>query len=180
MSDPRSPRWIVRVAEPADADALVPLLRDYLRETYGAEWHGSADALRADAFGQACRMCVAESADGLIGFIAWTSFYDLHHCVRGAEALDLYVRPAERARGIAPALIFAAAQAVRDAGGRFLRGAVGGHGAAQRLYARVAICDPGMSCIVSGRAFRCLADLAGQPLRTVARSLPEPAWSYEA
>ena len=49
----------------------------------------------------------------------------------------------------------------------------------QRLYARFAMCFPGADCIVGGRAFRRLAELAGYAPRVAARSLPEKRWNYE-
>jgi GNAT superfamily N-acetyltransferase len=106
--------------------------------------------------------------------------YDLHHCVAGAEVLDLYVAPEARGRGLALALACAVAAAVAQDGGTYLKGGAVERGTGRRLYAKLAVCWPSGDCYVSGRAFRRLAALAGQPLRTMIRGLPPMAWNYEA
>jgi GNAT superfamily N-acetyltransferase len=160
--------------------SLVPLLEAYMRETYGAPWHGSAERLHADALGQRCTTCVAVAPDeSLAGFLAWVPSYDLHHCVTGAEALDLYVVPGWRGRGVAPQLVCAAAAEIARGGGLYLKGGAVDTGSGRRLYSRFGVCDAA-GCIVGGRAFRRLAELAGRSAREILRGLPERAWNYEA
>jgi GNAT superfamily N-acetyltransferase len=175
-----SPPFSVRAAEPGDVPALVALLEAYMRETYGDTWHGSAQALERDAFGRACRMAVATRDGRLTGFVAWASSYDLHHCIHGCDVLDLYVAPDARGRGVAVALLCFAAAEVRAEGGAYMRGGAVDTGSGARLYGRFGMCGAGTNCTVGGRAFRRLAELAGRPIREVARSLPERAWNYEA
>jgi GNAT superfamily N-acetyltransferase len=175
------PPITVRAAEPDDVDAIAALFGPYMREAYDGPWHGSAEALRRDAFGGRCEIQVAVAADGrLVGFLAYAGSYDLHHCVQGADGLDMYVAPEARNRGVAPALVCAAARAIHARGGVYLRGGAVERGSAGRLYARMGVCDTAVACTVGGRAFRRLAELAGRPPREVARGLPERAWNYEA
>lgn len=174
------PRIHVRPLAPSDIPAVAALMETYLRETYGARWHGSTEALHRDALGDKCSVHVAVSVDAaVVGFIAWTPSYDLHHCVPGAEVLDLYVQPAWRGRGVALLLACAAAADVARAGGLYMKGGAVETGTALHLYRRFGVCD-GANCIVSGRAFRRLAELAGRSVREVVRSLPETSWNHEA
>lgn len=176
-----SPRLIVRPAAPGDVPMLARMLEDYLRETYGAAWHGTPEALLRDGFGGEMEMLVSAAGDGRVtGFAAWTRAYDLHHCVSGGEVIDLYVVPETRGRGVALALLSALADEVRRRGGVFIKGSAVSDAAVRKLYARFAVINPGVDCIVGGRAFRRLAELSGRPAREVLRSLPEPAWNYEA
>lgn len=169
-----------RLLAPSDIDAWIPLLQAYMREAYDVEWSGSAEALHADALGEKCTVLLASTADGIVvGFVAWTPSYDLHHCVSGVEVLDLYVVPAMRSRGVALALACALAADGMDRGAVYMKGTALEGGAGLRLYSRFAVCDAG-GCIVGGRAFRRLAELAGRPVREIARSLPDRAWNYEA
>lgn len=164
----------------SDVDAFVPLLQAYMREAYSVEWSGSAEALHRDALGQRCTVLLASTPDGtVVGFVAWCPSYDLHNCVAGVEVLDLYVVPAVRSRGVA--LVLACALAAEEAGRGtvYMKGTSLEGGSRRRLYHRFAVCDPG-GCIVGGRAFRRLAELAGRSAREIARSLPERAWNYEA
>ncbi len=177
---PHAPPFAVRAAAPGDVPALVPLWTAYMRETYGDEWHGSPDALRRDAFGRACEMAVAEVDGRLVGFVAWEPSYDLHHCVSGGEVLDLFVVKERRGKGTAVALLCAAAKAVQSRGGMYLKGGAVATGSGGKLYGRIGVCNPGVDCIIGGRAFRRLAELAGRPAREVARGLPARAWNYEA
>ena len=177
---PPEPRVHVRPLAPSDIPALAASMEPYLRETYGATWHGSVEALHRDALGEKCSVQVALSADAaLVGFLAWMPSYDLHHCVPGAEVLDLYVEPARRGRGVALLLACGAAAQVARAGGLFMKWGAVETGTALHLYRRFGVCD-GTNCIVSGRAFRRLAELAGRSVREVVRSLPETSWNYEA
>jgi GNAT superfamily N-acetyltransferase len=160
--------------------ALVALFEAYMREAYADRWHGSPEALYRDALGQQCSICVAVATDGArVGFLAWVPSYDLLHCLPGAEVLDLYVAPRWRGRGLALLLGCAAAERIERGGGRYLKGSTVRTGSGRRLYARIGICDEA-GCIVSGRAFRQLARLAGRPIREVLRALPEPPLNYEA
>jgi GNAT superfamily N-acetyltransferase len=170
----------VRLAAPEDIAGLVPLLQAYMRETYTHPWHGSADSLAAHALGQRCSMLVAtDPLQNPVGFLAWVPSYDLHHCVPGGEALDLYLAPPSRGRGLALLLGCAAAAHILKAGGRYLKGSVVPRGAGDRLYRRFGIRDAA-GCIVSGRGFRRLAEHHGRSIREMMRHLPEPSWSYEA
>jgi GNAT superfamily N-acetyltransferase len=175
----RDPQHHVRLATAADFAALVPVFQAYMHETYAQPWHGSVEALAADALGQRCSLLVAaDPQQSLVGFLAWPS-YDLHHCVAGGEVMDLYVQPPSRGRGVALLLGCAAAARIREGGGMYVKGGVVMSGSGSRLYRRFAVCDAS-GCIVSGRGFRRLAELAGRSVRDVVKQLPEPSWSYEA
>jgi GNAT superfamily N-acetyltransferase len=169
----------IRAFAMADADPLSVLFDGYMRETYGEPWSGSAEALRRDAAAGYVGVLVAEESAGIrVGFLVWVDSYDAHHCVRGAEVLDLYVAPRWRGRGVAVRLIAAAAAEIARGGGRYVRGSVAGSGSGHRLYRRIGICDP-CGCIVSGRAFRRLGDLGALPLREIVRALPPQEWNRE-
>ncbi|HEX7240820.1 MAG TPA: GNAT family N-acetyltransferase [Longimicrobiaceae bacterium] len=176
-----SPLTEIRPAEASDAPALARLMEAYMRETYRDSWHGSAEALLRDGFGREFEVHVARTREGrVVGLVAWRRAYDLHHCVAGAEIFDMYVVPEFRTRSLGPALVCAVAAEVRRRGGAFIRGQAVDDPAVRRLYGRVAVCSPGVECTIGGRALRRLADLAGSPARTLARSLPEKSWNYEA
>jgi len=57
-----SARFTARPAEPRDVPVLVQLLEAYMRETFKAPWHGSAEALRRDGFGREFEMHIATTA----------------------------------------------------------------------------------------------------------------------
>jgi ribosomal protein S18 acetylase RimI-like enzyme len=140
-----------------------------MRETFKAPWHGEAETLRRDGVGRACEMHVAMTdGEHMLGFLAWKKSYDLHHCHTGGEILDLYVSPDDRGRGVAPVLVCAAAAEMRRRGGVYVKGQAVEHRVVQRLYARFAMDVPGADCLVRGRAFRRLAELAGRSARVVA------------
>jgi GNAT superfamily N-acetyltransferase len=175
-----SPEFTARPAALRDVPVLVQLLEAYMRETFKAPWHGSAEALRRDGFGREFEIHVAMTGgEHVMGFLAWRKSYDLHHCLTGGEILDLYVSPDYRGRGVAPALVCAVAAEILRRGGTYVKGQAVEHRVVQRLYARFAMCFPGTDCIVGGRAFRRVAELAGRSAREVARSLPEKSWNYE-
>ena len=176
-----NPPFIVRAAEQSDVSALVQLLLAYMQETFGSAWEGSTEALRRDGFGREFENLIAVRGDSrVIGFAAWTKSYDLHHCVTGGCILDLFVSPEFRGRGVASALVCSVAAEILRRGGRYVKGQAVNSRAIQRLYSRFAVCFPGADCIVGGRAFRRVAELAGQSARVAARSLPEKSWNYEA
>ena len=167
-------------AEQDDVPVLAQLLEAYMRETLKAPWNGSAKALRREGFGREFDIQVAVSSRGeVVGFAAWGKSYDLHHCITGGYVLDVYVSPEWRARGVAPALLFAVAAEILRRGGKYVKGQAVQNRAIQRLYARVAVCFPGADCVVGGRAFRRLAELAGQSPRAATRGLPEKSWNYQ-
>ena len=64
-------------------------------------------------------------------------------------------------------------------GGEYLKGGAVDHPAVRRLYQKIAMCLPDGESYVSGRAFRCLAELTGKGLREIIKKMPEPAWNYE-
>lgn len=170
----------IRAAVHDDLAALARLLQDYMRETFHSVWHGSVAALERDGFGFKFEMQVALSRQGqVIGFVAWKESYDLHHCIAGADILDLYVVPAWRGQGIAVLLICEVAAAVQSRGGKYLQGSGPEKGVPRRLYERVAMSFPGIACFVGGRAFRRLAELKGVSPRVASARLPEKFWNDE-
>lgn len=173
-------RYSIRKASPADVSQLVELLNAYLRETYQANWAGTAEQLEKDGFGNEFEMFVAEDLQReIIGFIAWVSTYDLHHCLKGAEIIDFYVSASNRGRGVGLLLTIELAAEVQKQNGVFLHGGAVENQSVRRFYNRIAISFANGECYVSGRAFRHLADLSGQSIRKIIRNLPLTAWNYE-
>ncbi len=169
----------VRPAGTDDAPRLADLLRAYVGEALEAEWHGSVVGLRELIEAGDARILVAAAGTGsIVGFLAWSPAYDLHHCIRGGTVDDMYVEPSSRGRGIGAMLLVAGAARVRDGGGVFLRGTAVPDPSARRLYGRAAVCHETMECTISGRAFRRVAELTGRSSREIAGSLPDLDWNH--
>ena len=167
----------IRAAVEADLPQITQLLESYMRETYRNEWHGTADTLAKDCLGIECELLLATQSD-VVGLIAWCRHYDLHHCAKGGEIIDLYVAPPWRNRGIAPMLITAASTQVHRCGGKYLTGSAVDSGRASRLCDRFAPAF-GDNFVLGGRAFRHLAELQPRSPRQLAGALPEKAWNHE-
>ncbi len=148
-------------------------------EALSLAWGGATSALERDVSAGRIHVLVADETDALIGFAAWTWSYDLHHCVRGGEVLDVYVTPGRRGQGVAVALLAAIANEIWRAGGTYLKGLVVAERAGRRLYQRLGVSFPGEHCYVSGRAFRELSGLAGRSPREIVRRLPDKSWNRE-
>ena len=68
----------VRPGERRDVPGLVRLLEAYMREVFASPWHGTAEALTRDGFGQEFETQVATSdADEVVGFATWMKSYDV-------------------------------------------------------------------------------------------------------
>lgn len=172
--------YYIRSATPNDIPDLEKLLTAFMQATFQRAWGGTTQKLAQDGFGSEFQMMVAETEDQqLVAFAAWTSAYDLHHCIKGGEIIDMFVVPVHRGRGVAIQLIMAIAIQIQQQGGVYIKGQAVENPSVQRLYQRCAQCFPGADCYVSGRAFRRLIELSGQRMRDVVRNLPEPAWNSE-
>ena len=82
---------LLREAVDGDAESLATLWSRYLEEHYAIAAGVSAAQLRRDALGVDRRVnfVVAEDArNELRGALAWRWGYDLHHFVRGVDALS--------------------------------------------------------------------------------------------
>jgi GNAT superfamily N-acetyltransferase len=132
-----SHRFTAQPAAARDVPVLVQLLEAYMRETFKAPWHGSAEALRHDGFGREFEMHVAMTdGEHVMGFLAWKKSYDLHHCLRGGEILDLYVSPDYRSRGVAPVLVCAVAAEILRRGGAYVNPGSRGSGRVRGFLSR--------------------------------------------
>ncbi len=165
-----------RSATPADCALVACLLHDYMHETYSSTWHGSASKLNRDGFGAHFNMTVADVAQEIVGFVAWRSTYDLHHCMPGMEVIDMFVGPGDRGRGIAACLLACVAAQGAGAGATFMTGGAVDRGSARRLYGRSTMSYGGQAYL-SGRAFRAFAELAGASPRQLIKSLPPREWN---
>jgi GNAT superfamily N-acetyltransferase len=158
--------------------ALAGLMTDYLRETFQQPWRGTVDSLTRDVLGKEAHALLAVDQGEPIGFALWRRTWDARRCVAGGELLDVFVQREFRGGAFAPELLLATVADVAKDGGVFLRGqelAMQG----DRLYQRFAMTQPGTEFTLSGRAFRELAALDGQPLREVLRALPPRSANLE-
>lgn len=172
--------YLIRQAVRDDIPRLSELLDGYMRETYQTAWAGTAQLLGEHGFGNEFELTVAEDAGHeIIAFVAVVAAYDLHHCMKGGEIIDLFVCPTQRGRGVALLLITDVAAQVQGRGGTYLKGGAVDSPGVRRLYERCAMCLAGGECYVSGRAFRRLAELSGKSVREVIRGLPKAAWNRE-
>lgn len=172
---------IIRPAALADAAALAALLTAYLAEQFPGHSGSSVEQLERDVLsaGAAQRVLLAEAGGRAVGFIGWHRVYDLHWGKAGAQVADLYVVPGRRGLGVALALVAAVCADARVEGAQYLTG--GAYDRASptgRFYERIAVAFDSAECHCAGAAFRRLADLHGEPLRTIARGLPPKAWNF--
>lgn len=150
-----------------------------MQETFQKAWRGTPQQFKQDCFGAELEMLVAETLEReAIAFAAWKTSYDLHCCLKRGEVIDLFVCLEHRSRGVTINLLIAVANEIQKSGGVYLKGQAA-NGTAERLYQRCAWCFTAAECLVSGRAFRRLAELSGKGLREIVRGLPEQSWNYE-
>ena len=170
--------YIVRELKPSDVRAVADLLQAYMRETYDMAWPGGVSGLIRDGFGARFKMLIATLADHSVGFLAWETAYDLHHCMIGGHVLDLYVEPGHRRKGLAVKLIAKATAVIHALGGAFVKGGAVESGSGSRLYGRFAPAF-GNEFILGGKAFRHLGTLPELPIRQLVRALPRKEWNFE-
>ena len=172
--------YLIRPAFQNDFVHLEKLLDFYMRATYQTVWSGTAEELERDALINEFEAVVAENLNGeIVGFTAWVLTYDLHHCMKGGEVIDMFVCPQNRGRGVALLMAISVASAVQKRGGMFLKGGAVDNRVVRRFYGRMAMCFPDGTSYISGRAFRHLAGLKGKSLRKIIRNLPQQLWNYE-
>ena len=173
----------IRRATAEDAEALAGLLAAYLGERHPDHHGTTADELRRDVLSDDAgqQVLLAEREGRPIGFVAWDAVYDMHWAARGAQIADLYVEPASRGHGVALALVTGVCADAKERGAMFLRGGAYDRASATgRFYERIAVGMDSAECSCGGRAFRHLAELHGQPIRTILRNLPPREWNFEA
>lgn len=168
----------IRAARADDLGPLAALIDEYMREAFRRPFRGSPEALARDAEA-GVDLLVAADGDVICGFAAVAPSYDLHHCMRGAELLDIFVRGGLRGEGIAARLVMAAAGAAQRRGAKYLRGQAVGATRRSGFYTRVGVVHAGDEVVVSGRAFRRLAELDGLSARDILASLPPLEWNHE-
>ena len=162
----------VRPACEADLDAISEMLADFTRG-HPAEHVPRRAALRDAYLGAnpVAHLLVAVRAERVIGMGQWSRIFDMFWAMHGGRPEYLYVRPEARGQGVAAAIIAAICDEVRRAGGEYLWAAYSADVAS--LYERFAIASDARECHLSGVAFQRFAALAGQPLRTIVRNLPD-------
>jgi ribosomal protein S18 acetylase RimI-like enzyme len=126
-AEPRSrgadePLLRIRPATRADADVVVAMVHElcacegesgsaFTREVFERDGCGP---------GAAFALLLAERGRAVVGYVQCLPAYDSGFAQRGVFVSDLYVRPAERRRGVGRALLAAAARAVQTDGGGYL------------------------------------------------------------
>jgi GNAT superfamily N-acetyltransferase len=165
-----------RAGAPSDVPNVAGLLEEYMQETYHGPWRGTRLRLAGDGFGARFHLTVAAGDSALIGFAAWRTTYDLHHCLPGIEVIDLYVRPPRRGRGVAACLLARVAAEAAQLGATYMTGGGVDTGSARRLYARATMAHGGQPYL-SGRAFRAFARLAGAAPRQLSSHMPQREWN---
>lgn len=168
----------IRPVAPEDLVGLASLLDEYMVETFQKKWSGSLEGLRRDVLGKEANALIALDDGEPVGFSIWRRTYDAHHCLVGAELLDIYVKREVRGGTFAPFLLHETVAAVSKDGGVFLKGQ-GVSAQGDRLYDRLAVTFPGTEFILGGKAFRELAALHGRPLREIIRALPSRDANFE-
>jgi GNAT superfamily N-acetyltransferase len=172
----------VRRASAADAEPLAALLADYLAESFPGHPGTDAATLERDVLpeGGGVQVLLAEVQGKPIGFVTWHRVYDLHWAKGGAEIGDLYVAPAHRGVGAALAMVAAVCSEALGRGLSYLRGGSFDRSSpVGHLYERIAVAHDSAECHCAGRAFRRLAELAGQSPRAMLGGLPPKEWNYQ-
>jgi ribosomal protein S18 acetylase RimI-like enzyme len=117
---------VIRRATAADAHAIGALAKEfqaYLRALGDrTQFEFTAETYLRDGFGPnpAFSGLIAELDGEVMGYLMYHFGYDTDRAMRLVHVIDLYVQASKRRRGIGKALMRAAAQICREAGGREL------------------------------------------------------------
>ena len=113
----------IRAASAEDAQSVGELARqfaDYLRSLGDTtDFKLNAQTYLRDGFGTnpAFSGLAAEQNDGIVGYLLYHFGYDTDNAMRILHVVDLYVDKSVRRQGVGKALMSAAAELSRDAGG---------------------------------------------------------------
>jgi len=166
-------RLEVRSAAEGDLEEVAEMVQAFV-QGHPTERHPRAPSSMKEAFFGAhpvAHLVVATSRGRIVGMAQWTRIYDMFWGSFGADVNWLYVRPDARGLGIPAAIIAEICRHVRLGGGELIRGnAQEGSNAA--LHERVARGWPSAEGYLSPESFQLFADLAGLPLREIAKRLP--------
>ena len=133
-------RCIIREPTPADAPALIALVRHLTREESGRDSRLTPAHLAEECFGPTprFRVLLAEHAGRALGYASFHRSYDTDHAAKGLYLQDLYVEPHVRRQGIGRALLAAVARACQADGGCYLFwNALTNNAAGRAFYRRI-------------------------------------------
>jgi GNAT superfamily N-acetyltransferase len=157
----------IRRAGPGDAEVVAELARALSLADGGRPSRFSAQAYLRDGFGDAPAFTVllAECDGQVAGYALYYPGYDTDRATRGVYLADLFVREGFRRKGAATALMRAAAQAARDAGGSWMFWSVMRRNkGARRFYRTIATeLSDVLICAAFGRGFDRLSDPDNRP-----------------
>lgn len=110
--------FVIRAAEPADASAIVALLRELAAYEKLLEHFtlNEAQVVR-DMLGAVCHCDLAFEKGEAVGIATWFWTYKSFRAVKGLYLEDLYVKPACRGRGLGRLLLGHLAKKARAAQG---------------------------------------------------------------
>lgn len=110
--------FIIRAAAPADAPAIVSLLKALADYEKLLDHFTLTEAQAArDMLGGACHCDLAFQGGEPVGIATWYWTYKSFRACRGLFLEDLFVLPRHRGRGLGKALLVHLAAKARDAGG---------------------------------------------------------------
>jgi GNAT superfamily N-acetyltransferase len=108
----------IRAATPADAPAIVALLRDLAAyEKMQDHFALTDEAVRRDMLGAVCHCDLAFAGDEAAGIASWFWTYKSFGAARVLYVEDLYVKPQYRGRGLGRQLLVCLAGRARQANG---------------------------------------------------------------
>ena len=159
----------VRLANRSDVPDITDMMNSLAVEQDTADSISSADMVHDVLFGSRKRAIalLAEMNEEIAGYALLLDAYESSFSSPGLYVSDLYVRSQCRRRGVASALMGAAARASRERGGQHLWWvAKPDNAVADQFYRHIAtIRDPVIAYAVTGEKFDSLADV-GVPVGT--------------
>ncbi len=155
-------RIAVRTAVRSDVADITAMMSALALQQETADAVSSADMVDDILFGSGKRAIalLAETPEGIAGYALLLDAYESSFSSPGLYVSDLYVRPEYRRRGVASALMRAAARVSRESGGQHLWWvAKPDNEVTDRFYRSIAtIRDPVIAYAVAGEKYEDLAN----------------------
>lgn len=162
MSHP--PAFSLRAAEPRDADSIVELIRELAEfEKLTHLLQVTPDKLRPQLFGErpVAEAMVAEVGGEVVAFALFFTNFSTFLAQPGLYLEDLYVKPAQRGRGIGEAMLTRLGRLAVERGyGRFEWSVLDWNENAMRFYRRMGatVMPDWRICRITGDALQAFGD----------------------